>query len=64
MPPKSSEGGRESLTVPPHCREVPCLAEQMIHNLVGLLPTHPEVLGLPLAVEGDQSGLHPDVLQM
>lgn len=50
--------------MPPHCREVPCLAEQMIHNLVGLLPTHPEVLGLPLAVEGDQSDLHPDVLQM
>lgn len=40
----------ESLTVPLHCREVPCLADQKIPNLVGLLPAHPEVLGLPLAV--------------
>lgn len=45
--------------MPLHCREVPCLADQMIHNLVGLLPTHPEVPGLPV-----ESGIHPDVLQM
>lgn len=37
-----------------HCREVPCLADQMIHSLVGLLLTHPEVPGLPVS-EGETS---------